>query len=282
MRGDAISAGDIKMDELKLLAINLQLFADDEDGDVDYDESEVDENLTDEDIEEEDDATIEPDAEDNEVEDEDPKHQLSDKEKAIIASKRQAKLSKFKDENLVLKQKLEALEQKERANEQAVRRQQIAEKLMERGYDEEYALSEADKHIENESIRETVKKLEFITENADIIAKYPEAKRNINKLLKLQKDTGWDMDKICRMEFDDADSSYDSKIKNEAAAQIKKKKRTVTPVGGQTPIQSIKLDPVDEKAYQFYAKKNPGVSRKQYNERLNSNNNQNIPHDKWD
>lgn len=230
--------------ELKLLTVNLQLFAEGEDeiDDIDEDEIDPEETIDDEDIESDD---------------------LVD------------------DETKELKQRLETFEQKEREKEQAERRRQIAEKLVEKGYDEDYAFGEADKHLETESIKETVKKLEFMTENADIIAKYPEAKQNINKLIKLQKDTGWDIDKICRIEFEPIDSSYDSKIKSEQEAQLRKKKRTATPAGGQTPIQSVKLDPADEKAYQFYAKKNPGVSRKQYNEKLN-NNNQNIPHDKWD
>lgn len=258
------------IDESKLLTVNLQLFAEGEDDidDINEDALDPDEVIEDEEIETD-------DLENEESNDEEIEQPTQPKDKVTHA------LIKQKQANKELKQRLEAFEQKEREKEQADRRRQIAEKLVEKGYDEDYAFGEADKHLEAESIKETVKKLEFMTENADIIAKYPEAKRNISKLLKLQKDTGWDIEKICRIEFEDADSSYDSKIKSEQEAQLKKKKRTVTPVGGQTPIQSVKLDPVDEKAYQFYAKRNPGVSRKQYNERLN-NSNQNIPHDKWD
>ena len=254
--------------ELTLFPINLQLFADDEDDIDDVGEDELD---LEDDIED----TNEPiEGEDGEEDDIiPPTTQPKDKITHALIKQKQA--------NKELKQRLEYFELQEKEKQLLDKRKLVADKLIEKGYDEEYALSEADKHIETESIKETVKKLEFLTENADIIAKYPAAKKNINKLIQLQKNTGWDIEKICQIEYALNESDYDSKIKNEQEAQLRKKKRTPTPTGGQTPIQSIKLDSEDERAYQFYAKKNPGVSRKQYADRLN-NNVQKIPHDKWD
>lgn len=260
--------------KLVLLPINLQLFAEDDELDTDTDyEAEEDELDADDDVEDDEtnyeDSVEEPDGEEEQSTNPAPK------DKVTLA------LIKQKQANKALKQKLEAFEQEKREQSQKEKRKQIVDALIEKGYDEEYALEKADERIESESIKQTVKKLEFMTEHADVIAKYPDAKKNIDKLIKLQKATGWDIEKICRMEFEADESGFDSRVKQQQEARLKtKKKPSATPAGGQTPIQSTKLDPDDERAYQFYAKKNPGISRKQYLERLNQT--QQIPHDKWE
>jgi len=267
----------MKDKELILLKINLQLFAETNDDDeLDYAD---DDELESEDYNEENDTDDDLEGESGETDDSE-EDEPADTNKPAPKDKVTLALIKQKQANKELKQRLEAFEQKERELSLKEKRKQIADKLIEKGYEEDYALEQADTHIENESIKETVKKLEFMTENADVLGKYPEAKKNVEKLLKLQKATGWDIEKICRMEFENS-NSYDNKIKEQQEARLKaKKKISATPAGGQTPIQSTKLDPDDERAYQFYAKKNPGVSRKQYVERFNQK--QQIPHDKWD
>jgi hypothetical protein len=191
-------------------------------------------------------------------------------------------LIKQKQENRDLRKRLEKLEAQEHEKEMQHKRQALASKYIERGWDEEYANEQADKAIEAEAVKEKVKKLEFLTENAEILSKYPDAKRDVAKLLKLQKSTGWSLEKICRVEY--ADNAFDSKVKADQESQLKKSKRNITPTptGGQTPIQSVKLTAEDERAYQFYAKKNPGVNRKQYAEKLSNANSQKIPHDRWE
>lgn len=255
-----------------VLPINLQLFSEDDEDfedDVDLDEEEAE---IEDDVDPVDEEDIPEDEEEIEDEPEDKKPAKKDKVTHALIKQKQA--------NKELKQELERFKQKEREEELKSKRKQVADKYIEKGYDENEAFAAADKDLEDESIKATVKKLEFMTENADVLAKYPEAKKNVNKLIQLQKATGWDIEKICRVEFD-SNNAYDSRIKSEQETQLKKKRRTVTPAGGQTPIQSIKLDPDDERAYQFYAKKNPGISRKQYQEKIN-NRNQNIPHDRWE
>jgi hypothetical protein len=255
----------MKYNEMILLPINLQLFASNDEDYIETDDIETEDIESDE-VEELEDKSY--------IENEDIQPITQPKDKVTHA------LIKQKQANKELKQRLEYFEQKEREAEQQNKRKQVAEKYVEKGYDESDAFEEADKHLESESIKQTVKKLEFMTENSDILARYPEAKKNINELIKIQKSTGWDLEKICRVEYDST-NNYDNKIKSEQEAQLRKTKRVSMPTGGQTPIQSVKLDPEDERAYSFYAKKNPGVSRKQYQERLN-NNNQNIPHDRWE
>lgn len=278
---------------LKFLKINLQLFADDEDlGDDDEDFDDIDpDDYSDgdeTDIDDSDDADDDID-EKSDVTDEDGDGDKTAKKRTAKETDSKPKdkithaLIKQKQVNKELKSKLDLLEQKDREAEQQNRRKSIVDKLVEKGYDEDEALVEAEKQLENEAIKNTVEKLEFMTENAELMAKYPQAKKNVDKLIKLQKSTGWSLDKICRVEYAVTENAFDSKVKSDQESRLKQKKRpSATPVGGQTPIQSVKLDNDDEKAFQFYAKKNPGVSRKQYAERLNQASAQKIPHDKWD
>lgn len=285
-------------DEIKLLNIDLQLFAtdDDLDGDLDADDEDFDEMDEDDDFEDDSDDDADGDDSDEDSEsgeaDEDGDGEKDSKKwkEKETDSKPKAKdkithaLIKQKQVNRDLKTKLEQLEQKEKEAEQQNRRKSLVDKLVDKGYEEDEAIIEADKQLENEAIKNTVKKLEFMTENAEILAKYPGAKKNVDKLIKLQKATGWSIDKICRVEYAVAENAFDNKVKSDQESRLKQKKRiSTTPAGGQTPTQSLKLDNSDEKAYQFYSKKNPGVSRKQYAESvLGKGSSQKIPHDKWD
>jgi hypothetical protein len=282
--------------DIELLDVNLQLFAGDDDEDFDYDDSDLeDTDADDEDLDEDydddsedGDAATEGDESEGDSSGSDG-DEATEKAKAKVDAKPKGKdkithaLIKQKQLNRDLKAKLDLIEKKDREAEQQNRRKTLADKLIEKGYDDDEAYSKADEQLENEAIKSSVRKLEFMTENADILAKYPLAKKNVEKLLKLQKATGWSVEKICRTEYAVAESAFDNKVKSDQEQRLKNKKRTsTTPAGGQTPIQSLKLDPEDERAYQFYSKKHPGVSRKQYVSNLNQASSQKIPHDSWD
>ena len=284
--------------EIKLLNIDLQLFAADDELDGDEDDEDFDGMDLDDDFEDdseddseddESDADAESDDDDGDEDGDTTSKTQKDKTKEVdtkpkVKDKITHALIKQKQVNRDLKTKLDQLELKDKEAEQQNRRKSMVDKLVEKGYDEEEAIVEAEKQLENEAIKNTVKKLEFMTENAEILAKYPGAKKNVEKLIKLQKATGWSIDKICRVEYAVTENAFDSKIKSDQESRLKQKKRlSTTPAGGQTPTQSLKLDTDDEKAYQFYSKKNPGVSRKQYSERvIGKGSSQKIPHDKWD
>lgn len=280
-----------KKNEFEVLNFNLQLFAgDDEDEDDDFDEDDdldddSDFDETDDDDSDVDETELDAPSQDDEGGDGDKATQKGKAKETDAKPKDKIThaLIKQKQVNRDLKAKLDLLEQKDKEAEQQSKKKSLVEKLVEKGYDEDEALIEADKQLDNESIKNTVRKLEFVTENSEILAKYPQAKKNVDKLIKLQKATGWSIDKICRVEYAVAENAFDNKVKSDQESRLKQKKKlSTTPAGGQTPIQSVKLDADDEKAYQFYAKKNPGVNRKQYADNVLSHTNQKIPHDKWE
>jgi hypothetical protein len=287
---------DLKMLDIEMLNIDLQLFAsDDDDDDFDFDDfdgEDLDDNEDDDADDIDDDADEDSDEDhvtDNNVGN---KQEKSDKTDADADANKDKKSKQKKDKithalikqkqmNKELKSKLDAIERQSKEIELVSKKKALVDKLVEKGYDDDEAEIEAEKQIEQDTMKHTVKKLEFLTENADIIAKYPDAKKNIDKLMKLQKSTGWSIEKICRVEYSVAENAFDKKVKNDQETRLKQKKKpSTTPVGGQTKIKSLDFDPADERAYQFYAQRNPGVSRKQYQERINQP--QKIPHDKWD
>jgi len=275
--------------EYEIFNIDLQLFGnepDEYDLELDDDDDDSFDNDDDEYDTQEDNEDGETELEDKSEDEEDASYDTDDTHDEKIKKPKDkitAALIKQKQINRDLKSKLELLEKQEKEDEIKNRKKALIEKLVEKGYDEDEAMLEAEKQLDNEAVKNTVKKLEFLTENADVLAKYPQARKNIERLIKLQKSTGWSIDKICRVEYAAADNPFDKKVKSDQENRLKNKKRvSTTPAGGQTPIQSIKLDPEDERAYKFYAKKNPGVSRKQYAEYLVQASKQKIPHDSWD
>lgn len=242
------------MKEIK--GINLQLFAEEEE----IDEEEVEE------IEE---LEVEP-AETPQEELEKPK---SDKvTNALIEQKRS---------NKELKSKLAEYDQKEKERELSGKKKEIADKLIEKGYDEDEALKMAENNTKVESLEREIKMLRYERQAEKLEVKYPDVTDNLERLIDICSKTGWTLEKVCAAEF--GVNEYDSKIKSEQETLIARKKTgQSTPVPIQTPTQSIKLEPDDEKAYQFYAKENPGVSRKQYRDNVLNANNQKIPDGKWD
>jgi hypothetical protein len=269
------------MRDLDLLKIDLQLFAEDDedydtyedlDDDEDYDLVEdEDETLDELDEDLDDDSTSDDDAT---TSDDEEGAKKKPKDKVTHA------LIKQKMINKSLKQQLDLLSKKEKEIGAGAKKKAIVDKFIDKGFDEDEALVEAEKFIENENFKNTVKRLDFVTKNQDVLAKFPQAQKKIEKLMEIQKATGWSLDRICRVEFS---NNYDNKIKNDQENRLlNKKKISKTPSGNQTPIQSTKLDDSDERAYQFYAKKNPGVSRKQYAQRLLASSIQKIPHNKWE
>lgn len=276
-----------------LLNIDLQLFSGDE---KDYDDFDLDDDDLDNDFDIDDDSYFDGEEEEDDEEDStgesnedsDKQEKSEEKEKADTSAKAKDRdkithaLIDQKRLNKILKNKLEAIENKSKQEEEQNKRKLLINKLVDAGYDDEEAIVEADKRLENEAIKNTVKKLEFMTENADVLSQFPKAKQNIDKLIKIQKSTGWSLEKICKIEYEDTKNSFDKKILSDQEARIKNKKYASNPIPGQGPIKSYKLDSADEKAYQFYARKNPGVSRKQYAQNLGIGNSQKIAHDEWD
>lgn len=181
---------------------------------------------------------------------------------------------------LKLKAKLKDYEQKEKEDELKQKKRQIAEKYIEKGYDEDEAEEKAEKDTKVEKLESELKILKYERQAEKLESKYPAILDNLDRLIDICNKTGWTLDKVCAAEF--GTNTHDDRIKSEQEQALLKKKVSKPAAATQTPLQSVKLELEDERAYQFYIKKNPGISRKQYSENVINAGNTKIPHDRWD
>ena len=243
------------------IKINLQQFAGDEDEYIPDEELPEDEELEDSEVEEEtideSEDGLESDSEDI---DEPVKPKKDKKEYAIIKAKQEAK--KLKDELAKYRKAEEERLEKENVSK-------LKQKYLDAGYDEEYANETASTKARQDKLERELKYLKFGRQAERLETKYPDIHEHLDKFIELSEKTGWSLDKICKAELEPS-SEFDIRTKAEQQAVLKRKKAVARkPVtGGDTPLETVKLKPQDEEGYQTYLKFNPGVSRKEYKEKI--------------
>lgn len=250
--------------------INLQLFADD----VEEIDEEQEELETEEEKEEEAEEKVETEEEEQEV---------SEEEKPDKKDKKTVAIIKTKQENKKLRDELAKYKQEEEERKTAAEKEKIKQKYVDNGFTEEEAQERAEEKSELSKIKKELKQLKYNSQAEKLSAKYPDIYDNLDRLIELSEKTGWSLEKVCRAELEES-SEYDVRTKTEQAELIarQKKNKSKPAPGNQATLQSVKLEPEDERAYQTYLKFNPGVSRKQYKEKVLAVNNQKIPHDRWE
>jgi len=209
----------------------------------------------------------EEEVEEESQEEEEPERDFENDAKwAAARRKAEGKYKPVQEENRLLKERLKALEQEKIIDRQS---QEAMSKYTSLGYDESTAKILADQdmkleRIEKERIRDKFERQAEKLENT-----YPDVTEDLDKLMDVCNKTGWSLEKVCKAEYGTM-PEYDKKVKNGMETLVKQKatqaSKPVT-VGASKP-DSIKLSAEDEKAYQFYAERNKGISRKQYDERV--------------
>lgn len=258
--------------------IDLQLFADEEEIDeAGLDELDEEEETESDDEELEDGSDEEPedteDEEDGETEEElehgedsEPVKKPKDKVTAALIKKKQ-ELKRIKDENEKIRAELEAIKKAQKENEQKkafqAKKQQYIDEF---GYDE----ISAEKLAKIDMLEKKVEMSKYERQAERLEDKYPKIWDKLEQFAELSKATGWSLEKICEVEFGKPVSEFDirTKVEQEALLRKQKKAKSKPVTSTSTPLQSVKLSPEDEKAYQVYKKFNPGISRKQYKETI--------------
>lgn len=243
--------------------INLQLFADEE-------EIENVENVEDvedvEDVEGEEDLEIDEGEPEGDVTEDEPEKPKPDKTtSAIIREKRQ---------NKILRDKLAAIEKEKADLERGDRDRKYKQKLIDEGYSEEEADERVNDRREREELKQVVRELRYGQQADKLSVKYPDIHDHLNEFIQIieaTKNTSRPMtlEKLCKAEFGET-TAQEIKTKAEQEALLtrqKAKSKQVVP-GEDKSTGVIKFSPVDEEAYKFYAARNPGTTRKAYNEIL--------------
>lgn len=214
--------------------------------------------------EEEEEEIEEPDEE--LIDEEEPEQEKIDKKThAIIKAKQKAKA--ISDENKALKAELARIRAEEEKKQESNRRQEIEDQYIQEGWNEEAAKKMAQTEARLEKMERRQIRLQYETKAEKLESEYPDIMENLDKLIDLCEKTGWSLSRVAAAELDKT-TEYDRKIKAEQSNVLKQTKTQNKPVNNNTKLASIKLSPEDEAAYKYYAQRNPGVSRKQYKERV--------------
>jgi len=242
-------------------ALAISGFEDDEVIDEDLDDEDIPEG---EEIEEEEEPIEEPDEEI--LDEEEPETEKIDKKThAIIKAKQKAKT--ISDENKALKARLAEIEAEKQRRADEERQSTLQAQYEAKGYDEDTAKELAEQKIELQKLKREQVKDRYIRQAEKLEAEYPDIHENLDKLIDLCRITGWSLSKVAAAELDRT-TEYDRKIRTEQSNVLKQDKPKNKPISNNGKLTSIKLSPDDEAAYKYYASKNPGVSRKQYKERV--------------
>lgn len=236
--------------------INLQLFADDEPeeelDDIELEEDESEQEESEEDVEE-------PET-DGESEPEKPK---KDKVTAAIIREKQA--------NKALRDKLAAFEKKEADREQAEKYSQQKQKLIDSGFTDEEAEDRIADRKEREQLKQRLHKLEYGLQADKLAARYPDIHEHLDSFIGIVEASkgAITLAELCKAKLDESTASdIRTRAEQEVLLTKKKAKDKQTETGELKGSGAIKFSPADEEAYKFYASKNPGKTRKDYNEIL--------------
>lgn len=228
-----------------LKGINLQLFADPDEGlyvetdllvedepmlgNVESDEEELPESL--------------------EAEDEETEEPIEEIKATKQPDKITKRLIKEKQENKELKRRLFELERKETERETLAKKETLSLQYLNKGYDEESAKDLAEKDIRNEDIAKRLDRLEYERKAERLESKYPDIWDNLDYLISQSKKSGFTLEEVCAAKLNR--NAYDSRIQNEQANLIKRKKVTSANTTGevQGTTTATKLNSVEEREY---------------------------------
>jgi hypothetical protein len=244
------------MEGTMLEKINLQLFADDELeeelDDIELEEDEPDDEEPEEDVEE-----LEPD------EEPEPEKPKKDKVTAAIIREKQA--------NKALRDKLAAYEKEKADREQAEKYSQLKQKLIDNGFTDEEAEDRIADRREREELKRELKSIKYGQQADKLASRYPDIHEHLDSFIGIVEASkgAITLAELCKAKLDESTTAdIRTRAEQEVLLTKKKAKDKQTETGELKGSGAIKFSPADEEAFKFYASKNPGKTRKDYNEIL--------------
>lgn len=177
---------------------------------IDIDEDEFDDDLPIDDFDNLDDYDDETDEEDDEGEyspatesdyenEDDEEEESGEPESAKPKlSKAEIKLIALKNENKVLQQEKLKLESQMQEKATAKEKEEIRQSLIDNDYDPDVAEKMAADEIRMRRLEEKQAVLDFRDSNDELFAKYPQARQDVNSIMRNAKATGMTAEQICR------------------------------------------------------------------------------------
>lgn len=123
------------------------------------------------------------------------KHQNSPEQRKIVEQKRTIALLEKKAREL--EEKVASAETQKVEQQKVATKDQLKANYVKAGYDEDTANEMAENKMEILELRQATKATSIALDNAEVIAKYPQAKRDMAKLIDIMDKTGFDFEQAC-------------------------------------------------------------------------------------
>lgn len=136
---------------------------------------------------------------------------------AIIALKK--KLKDAESANKLLKL---AAEEKQKANAES-KKQELVARYLKQGYDEDTAGHLADQEIQIMSLKQRADVADFREENADLLERYPAARKQIVSIIDIMAKTGWTAEQVLRGMYGVAENPIVEKNRSAVAGTFESK-----------------------------------------------------------
>lgn len=238
--------------------INLQLFADPKPENVE--EPEEESAVSVDEPEEKPEESEEP-VEEPEEPEEEPEAKPVKKDKVTNAVIRE------KQENKKLRERLAALEKEKSDREQESHLATVKQRYIDAGYPEEEAEERARDKMEREELKRELRDIKYNQQIDKLAEKYPDIHEHRDSFISLVEASkgALTLAELCKAKLDEA-TTYEirTKAEQETLLQKQKAKDKQIKTGEIKNTGGIKFSPQDEEAYQFYASKNPGKTRSDY------------------
>lgn len=180
---------------------------------------------------------------------------------ALIQSKREIQELK---RQLAEKEAKDA-EEKIKLQEQMDDNQEVAY-LVEQGFDENMAKYQVQQKRENARLSREVQRIKFGGELSKLESKCPGIRNHEAEIYDLHVKSGMTPEEIWRGRFShESQSDITNKARLEAQRKLQKGQEVKTPIGTQTKAKGdAKLNPAEEKQYQFLLKRGSKMTRKEF------------------
>jgi hypothetical protein len=251
-----------------MIKIDLQHFA------KEADEEEIDDIEEEEDVEESEESEEEDTEKESEESEQEESEEIEEPEKETKKPNKD-KVTKAiireKQENKKLRDRLTALEKEKLDREQAEKDSKYRQKLIDDGFSENEADDRVAEKRRNDRLEREIRELKYGHQADKLATKYPDIYDHLDSFISVVEASKGSLTlaELCKAKLDET-TTHEIKTKTEQEMLLQKQKsksKQIKEGENKTPV-TIKFSPEDEEAYKFYVAKNPGKTRKDYNEIL--------------
>lgn len=182
-----------------------------------------------------------------------------------------AAIIREKQNNKILRDKLAAFEKEKADREQADKDKQLKQRLIDDGLTEQEAEDRITDRKEREELKRELRTIKYGQQADKLAERYPSIHEHFDQFIGIVEASKGTLTlaELCKAKLDEASASeIRTKAEQEALlARQKAKAKQIVP-GEDKNAGVIKFNAEDEEAFKFYASKNPGKTRKDYNEIL--------------